>query len=188
MPSSPFLPDGEHPELVQVMDLLKHENDTMRHDMQELQSLLDSSRDQIASLQAERSERGAFSPYDEPMSANVSVATTAASDALRSPGNSSEPSTSTAHTSQAAHDWMPMPLYHSSNIMGRLPHTSTESSSSSTQASTRGHVRRRSVMRQFPSASTRRNGPRAMSVDLTNLMHRKLDVSHLTSLVKRVCN
>lgn len=177
MPQSPFLPNGDQSDYVQLVDLLKQENETMRHDMQELHALLDTSRDQIAHLQAERAERGAFSPYEETHSANVSTGTAAHSDALRSPGNTSEPSVSTAATSQGAHEWLPTPLYHTSSIMGRLPHTSNESSGSSTQASSRGHVRRRSVIRQFPSASGRRAGTRAMSVDLSNLMNRKMEVS-----------
>lgn len=176
MPPSPYLPNGEQSDFLQLNDILKHENDTMRRDMQELHSLLDGARDQIAVLQAERSERGAFSPYEDASTAGISAGNTSTSDALRSPGNSSEPSTSTAATSHATHDWMPTPMYQTSSIMGRLPHTSNESTGLSTQASSRGHVRRRSVIRQLPPSAGRRSGARAMSVDLSNLMHRKIEV------------
>ena len=177
MPTSPFLPNGEQSDSLQLVDLLKQENEAMRHDMQELHALLDTSRDQIAHLRAERSERSAFSTYDDVPSANNSTETPSVNDGLQSPGNSSEPSTCTAPTSNGAHEWMPTPFYQSSNIMGRLPHTSNESSGSSSHGGNRGHVRRRSVIRQFPSASGRRAGTRAMSVDLSNLSNRKLEVS-----------
>lgn len=185
MPTSPFLSNGEKSEFVAVIDLLKHENESMRHDLQELHALLDKSRDQIAHLQAERSERGAFSPYGDGLNGDTSVAMTLASEPLRSPANSSEPSTSTAATSHTVHDWIPSPLYHSSSIMGRLPHTSNESSGSSTQAGSRGHVRRRSVARQFPPPAGRRANARAMSVDLSNLMNRKAEVSSSVYAPKR---
>lgn len=171
------MPAGEPSDPLQIVDLLRHENEAMRHDMHELQALLDSSRDQIAQLRAKRSERSAFSTYDDVLSADNSTETPSMNDAFQSPGNRSEPSTSTAPTSNGAHEWMPTPLYQSSSIMGRLPHTSNESTGSSNHTGTRGHVRRRSVIRQFPSATGRRGGTRAMSVDLTNLSHRKLEVS-----------
>lgn len=149
----------------------------MRSDLQELHSLLDSSRDQIAALQTERSERSAFSTYDDSLRADMSTGTTSVSEALRSPGTLSEPSNSTGPTSNGVQEWMPTPLYQSSSIMSRLPHTSNESSGSSANAVNKGHVRRRSVIRQFPSTSGRRGGPRAMSVDLSHLTQRKLEVS-----------
>jgi hypothetical protein len=153
MGHSPVLPNGEQqPDLIQVVELLRHENETMRQDVQELHALLDSSRDQIASMQAERSEQAVFTPFDEVRSGgdmSLDGGATSNSDALRSPGNSSEPSISTAPTSQAAYDWVPPPLP-SSSLMGRLPHTSNESSGSSTLGRSRGHARRRSIARQFP--------------------------------------
>lgn len=155
----------------------------MRVDIQELRGLLDSSRDQLVNFQTERSSDLLTRPLDDDSrSGDLSTELQSASDgALRSPGGSSGPSTSTAMTSQGGYDWMPTPMYQSSNLMGRLPHTSNESAQSNSLSSQIGHARRRhNFSRQF--SGSRRPGMRAVSVDLSNLAQRKMEVCFWTNV------
>ena len=153
----------------------------MQTDMPQLQEILHSSQDQVTYLQAEQTDRAAFVSSDDERDSARQGDTSLASEVLLSPDieGGTENDTSTAPTSVVGSEWMPTPQYQTSSIMmGRLPHTSTESSSTAPNTgSSKLGMRRRSSQRGVPSAALRRMGGRAMSVDLSNMMQRRLEVS-----------
>ena len=152
----------------------------MQTDMQQLQEILHNSQDQVTYLQAEQTDRAAFVSSDDERESRQGNASLA-SEVLLSPDIDGGPenATSTAPTSVVGTEWMPTPQYQTSSIMmGRLPHTSTDSSSTASNAgSSKLGMRRKSSQRGVPSAALRRMGGRAMSVDLSNMMQRRLEVS-----------
>jgi hypothetical protein len=141
----------------------------MRGDMQQMNDLLDSSRDQLTSLQTEQADRAPFASLDD----DHETGRTTGSESVRSPDLETVHSTSTAPTSVAGQpDWFSQeagafrPLPH--NSFGQLPQPGPS----------KVNQRRRSQPRAVAgSAALRRLGGRAMSVDLSNMMQRRLEVS-----------
>jgi hypothetical protein len=180
VPRTPTSPETETAELRKVLESLRFENEVMQTDMQQLQEILHNSQDQVTYLQAERTDRAAFVSSDDERESRHGNASLA-SEVLLSPDIDGGPenATSTAPTSVVGTEWMPTPQYQTSSIMmGRLPHTSTDSSSTASNAgSSKLGMRRKSSQRGVPSAALRRMGGRAMSVDLSNMMQRRLEVS-----------
>ena len=143
----------------------------MQADIRQLQELLQDSQDQVSHLQNQQFERNAL---DESTSSQTSFAAdrSLANELPISP-NLSRPNISPGLDDGPGRDWSS--AYQTSNVMGRLPHTSNDSAASVSTNGSRLHGRRRSQQRTMPSASLRRLGGRAMSVDLTNMMQRKLE-------------
>lgn len=143
------------------------DSEAMQTDIRQLQELLKDSQDQVQHLlsqQAETHDRNSQAELfkhslaeKSPISLNLDVSAV-------SPGLES-------NHGRDWHSANPTP-----NVMGRLPHTSNESTASATTNGSRIGQRRRSQQRTMPSSSLRRMGGRAMSVDLSNMMQRKLDV------------
>ena len=146
-----------------------------------MHDMLDSSRDKITLLQGEQSELAASTFFeDEEHEASQIASESLASEIMLSPDMATSHAETSPRTSvTGASDWLPQA---SDSMLKALPHGSGMSSS------TGGRLgqRRRSQPRVPGSAAIRRLGGRAVSVDMSNMMQRKLEVSGGISIALKI--
>jgi hypothetical protein len=161
--------DHEEDETVlSLAEQIRADNESMQADIRQLQELLRDAQDQVSHLQTQQFEKDSYSQ-------SIPLA-----DELPVSPNPNGPALSPNLDDSAPRDWSS--TYQNANVMGRLPHTSNDSVTSNSTSGSRLNGRRRSHQRTVPSSSLRRTGGRAMSVDLTGMMQRKLEVSSLSWL------
>lgn len=183
-------PPGDNvADYIKVIETLKGENELMKADIQQLHDLLDSSRDQIADLQAEQSDMAVFSHLDNsqdvPYAANESLAR----EGVLSPDSEQDSGLILRDSIDVGLDGLPpTPTYREGSASRSFHHSSDDSKTSQASstnlppnAQLRTSQRRRSHIRTG-SVSIRRTSGRAMSVDLSNMMmQRRIEVRWLLS-------